>query len=106
MKTIFVLLLSVSIVSCTAKRELSQDKEPFMVCSCQQDEKRAGWVGQHVKDSNNMSDEEMEDVISELNRVSYGMFCSEKLFYYTGDGYSMRPDYTRIKLDSCERIVQ
>lgn len=40
-------------------------------------------VQKSIKNANNMSDEEMEDVILQLERTSYRLYCSKENISYT-----------------------
>lgn len=79
--------------------------EPKMktVCDCEQKQQVIEWVGDHIKDSNNMADEEMEDVIYRLERTATKSLCSDKLFWCDSHGYIDWED-ARNKLDSCETV--
>jgi len=73
------------------------------VCTCEQQERVAEFVSDNIAASNNMSDEEMEDVISQLAKTGATAFCDQRLFWYNSfpsDGI----DWSRQKLDSCEAL--
>jgi len=69
------------------------------VCNCQESEKVSDFVTANVKSANNMSDEEMEDVIIELRRTGIKLHCHQELLWQGGDGVI---DWSENKLDSCE----
>lgn len=48
------------------------------VCNREQSEKVAEFVSDKIKDSNNMADEEMEDVIRELKKTAISLYCKQK----------------------------
>lgn len=70
------------------------------VCSCAESQKVSELVTNNIKGANNMSDEEMEDVIAELRRTGIMTLCHQELLW-TCQG-SMKMDWTKSKLDSCE----
>lgn len=72
------------------------------VCSCLEKERAANFVASSIKNANNMSDEEMEDVIIQLERTSYDLFCSKKniQYYYKEGNRSIITE-----LDSCQAVI-
>lgn len=63
----------------------------------------AEFISKNLEAANNRSDEEMEDVISELRKTGYSLFCEivpVPILLNSGD-----PDYENIKLDSCQTII-
>jgi len=73
------------------------------VCNCKQTEKVSDFVQSSIKNSNNMSDEEMEDVIKELHRTAVKINCEQKNIKAVRDnGHIKRLTQ---KLDSCEKIM-
>jgi hypothetical protein len=56
-------------------------------------------LDRNIKPSNNMSDEEMEDVISQLYRSAVAINCKEKSIKMTHNGIVVT------KLDSCETVM-
>ena len=89
-----------SIVAISCSNEVT-DYE--YVCNCKQQEKAALFVQNSIKAANNMSDEEMEDVISELTKTSVRLNCSRKQIKYTYESNSQRREILS-KLDSCEVV--
>lgn len=73
-----------------------------IVCNCEQNKKRAEWLAEALLPSNNYSDEEMEDVIKQLTRTSYQLFCSQKTIQFDYKSHIMRKES---KLDSCDIVV-
>lgn len=71
------------------------------VCNCEEAKRAADFVATNLKASNNMSDEEMEDVIIELRRTGILLNCHQRQFICDQNGY---PDWScpSNKLDSCE----
>ncbi len=73
------------------------------ICNCEQKKEVQRFIEAHIKDANNMSDEEMEDVIVQLQRTAISVTCTQRLFWIIPDGN--RVDWTKTaKLDSCETI--
>lgn len=79
MKKLIFLLFTIFLFSC--KEEVYTD----YVCTCtkEQREKASTFVQNSIKNANNMSDEEMEDVIVQLERTSYRLYCSKENISYT-----------------------
>ena len=48
-------------------------------CTCDEQSAAAKWVGDHIEDANNRSDEEMEDVISQLQKTAIQLHCKRKM---------------------------
>lgn len=71
-----ILLLS-AIILAFASCERSEERTIY-VCDCEQQKKAAEFVQNSIKNSNNMSDEEMEDVIHQLERTAVKLNCSQK----------------------------
>lgn len=44
-------------------------------CNCEEKAAAANWVGEHIGDANNHSDEEMEDVILQLQKTAVQLHC-------------------------------
>lgn len=78
-------------------------QRPEYVCNCQQKPLVAKFVEDHIKDANNMSDEEMEDVISQLHRTAVSIHCDQRLFWQARDGGAI--NWEKERLDSCETIM-
>ena len=97
MKKYFV-ILSILATSCT--KEVTDYEYVF---SCKQQEKAALFVQSSIKAANNMSDEEMEDVISELTKTSVRLNCSKKQIRYNYNNNSGQREVLS-KLDSCEVV--
>ena len=99
MKYLF-LLLFLTMLSCTQHYQA-----PRTVCTCEQSEKVAAAVERSIKNANNMSDEEMEDVVIQLERTYRNTYCRDKMMWieYEFMGYP-NVDWTKSKLDSCESL--
>lgn len=94
MKTITVILIAIMFASC------GHDTRTTTICTCEQLEKVGQFVSENVQKANNMSDEEMEDVISELRNTGIKLNCSQRLMKY--EKGESTPDWEIEKLDSCE----
>lgn len=75
------------------------------VCNCQEKEKVQEFVQTSIKNANNMSDEEMEDVIRELRLTAIKTICNKRQIYMINDNENHRVDWEKTKLDSCESIM-
>lgn len=82
-----IILVSVLMFSCETDR---------YVCNCEEKEKVTEFLNKNISASNNMSDEEMEDVIIELKRTAVEINCQLKSVYLNLDDN---------KLDSCDIII-
>lgn len=72
-KIILALVISLALASCK-----KTSNELLHVCNCQQQAAASVFVKESISDANNMSDEEMEDVISQLERTAVRLNCSQK----------------------------
>lgn len=109
MKKILILIsLSILTYSCDPdpyNRRFSSPTEG-VVCNCKEKEKLAEFIKSSIKNSNNMSDEEMEDVIYQLEKTGLKIICKTKTVYVFGLGYQdQHVDYAKTKLDTCETVV-
>lgn len=75
------------------------------VCNCKEKEKLQEYVANSIKNANNMSDEEMEDVLQELRTGGIKMYCRQKQVFVFPDSYG-KIDWQKTKLDSCESIME
>lgn len=89
-------LLSVLILGCR------RPQESRFVCNCEQQKQLQEFVQKSIKPSNNMSDEEMEDVISQLRKDGVMIFCKQQPIWVHSDGTI---DWSKQKVDSCEMIM-
>ena len=94
---LFVLIILLS--SCDIEEKKTRT---FLVCTCEQKEKAALFVQNSIKNANNMSDEEMEDVVSQLESTSLNLYCKNKNLEYIYHNDGNRELIS--KLDSCESI--
>lgn len=95
---IFIILITATLFSCVD----DYTKRYVTVCNCEQREKMADYIIKATKAGNNMSDEEMEDVIRVITNEADKLFCDKRFVWYKGEGYT--PAEKLYKLDSCEVI--
>lgn len=84
-------LLCLVLFSCSDKQTLCY------VCDEQQRLQVADFVSKNIKNSNNMSDEEMEDVISELRNTGIKLYCRQEFIKTSWNGDIL---YGKIQKDS------
>jgi hypothetical protein len=92
-KHILIGTVTMFIFSCGNKQEEE------WVCTCQESQKVSDFISANVKSANNMSDEEMEDVIIELRRTGIKLHCHQELLWQNSEGTIL---WSKNKLDSCE----
>lgn len=90
------LLLGLMFLSC------ENSQETRFVCNCEEQKQLQFFVKESIKPSNNMSDEEMEDVINQLRKDGIRIFCKQKPVWIKHDG---EIDWSKQKVDSCEAIM-
>lgn len=73
MKNVILILLTLTVVSCSRSKQ-----KRVYACDCNQRAKVSQNIKESIKDANNMSDEEMEDVISQLETTYVRMNCSQR----------------------------
>lgn len=104
-KLILLLLIGVFFISCNS-REIESAPRTVDVCNCEEKEKLQQFINaQIIKASNNMSDEEMEDVIRELKYTGIDIYCKKKTLYFYVIDHEGVLDESKVKLDSCETIM-
>ena len=74
MKKLILLFILVALSSCADK------KIRCYICDKEEKEKVEKFVSSNIKNANNMSDEEMEDVIEELTNTAIKINCRQKFF--------------------------
>lgn len=87
------ILLCVAITSCGGEGRTTR----CYVCNTQQRLSVADFVSKNIAGSNNMSDEEMEDVIEELRDTGIKLLCSQEFVPYKFGG---NIKYSEIKKDT------
>lgn len=90
------ILLASVFYSCSDKQRVRY------VCSCEQNEKIEIFLKETIGAANNMSDEEMEDVIHQLHETAVMLNCSQKLIWFTHEGAYI-PEMNQ--LDSCQNVI-
>lgn len=75
------------------------------VCNCEQTKKVSEFIQTSIKNANNMSDEEMEDVIQELHRTAVKVNCDRKNIKAIRDEFGHITKLTQ-ELDSCDKIME
>ncbi|MBK7362699.1 MAG: hypothetical protein IPJ01_10425 [Micavibrio sp.] len=75
------------------------------VCNCKQIEKVSEFIQTSIKNANNMSDEEMEDVIQELHRTAVKVNCQKKNIKAKRSEFGNITQLTQ-ELDSCDKIME
>jgi len=93
----YLIIISIVLVSCGP---IQRSK---FVCSCQHLEKVETFISKNMEAANNKSDEEMEDVIKELRRTGYQLYCPIKPIWVERDGGETI--YEMVKLDSCQTVM-
>lgn len=72
------------------------------VCNCEEQKQLQAFVKESIGPANNMSDEEMEDVIDRLRKDGIMLYCKQKPVWLKNGG---EIDWTKQKFDSCEVIM-
>lgn len=72
------------------------------LCNCAQSEKVVDFVVKNTGPANNMSDEEMEDVIKRIETVGIRQYCPQRIFWEGNSGIDWKDP--RNNLDSCESV--
>lgn len=98
MKKLFFLLIIGIISSCS-----QQYDKLIITCNCEQRERVNELIQSSIKNANNYSDEEMEDVVSQLEDTYIRTTCGRSLgtFKHPGGLGSWEFDYHSVKQDSC-----
>lgn len=99
-KLLFIIGILAILTSCDYREE-----KLITVCSCEQKKEVKEFIQSSIKNANNMSDEEMEDVIHQLRVTGFEVICDKRMIDALFDGHhNMIKLYT--VLDSCETIVR
>lgn len=94
----YLFICSLAIISLTSCRDTNIHT---FVCNCEESSKVQQFVSDNMKNSNNMSDEEMEDVIKELLITGVRLNCKQRFLWYDWTG-KLLPE--RNNLDSCDVV--
>jgi hypothetical protein len=89
MKKIIIILSLFALTSC-----VHHGQERVYGCSPSQQKKVSEFIATSIKNANNMSDEEMEDVISQLERTAVHCNCSQ---------YVVEVEYSDSRADILQR---
>jgi hypothetical protein len=101
MKTVIVSLCLVffALLSCNQRTQ-----KYYYVCNCEESENVEKFITENIKNANNYSDEEMEDVIHELRLDGIRLNCHQRLIWVEGDGHTIDWSLNN-KLDTGEVIT-
>jgi hypothetical protein len=73
-----VVTIAILLIGCRQEFEVGDVRMSMDTDITCDNEKRASFVLECIKNGNPMSDEEPEDLVAECQNVSYSMFCSEE----------------------------
>jgi hypothetical protein len=90
------LLLAVVLLGCGSKQRSRY------VCNCEEQKQLQAFVKESIKPANNMSDEEMEDVVHQLRVDGIKIYCKQKAVWVDNNGAI---DWTKQKFDSCDVVM-
>jgi hypothetical protein len=90
------LLLAVVLSGCGSKQRSRY------VCNCEEQKQLQTFVKESIKPANNMSDEEMEDVVHQLRVDGIKIYCKQKAVWVDNNGSI---DWTKQKFDSCDVVM-
>lgn len=97
----FIMVMLI-IVGCSNEQQQPKTFKRLMrVCTCEQQAKAANFMKETIKQANNMSDEEMEDVIYQLEQTAVRLHCPQKLMKYPQHENGLNEP---LNLDSCETV--
>lgn len=83
MKKLLAIILIFTLASCNKERYKN-----IYTCTCDEQKRANEFVQSSIKSANNMSDEEMEDVIHQLERTSIHLNCHQRrMKVITNEGY-------------------
>lgn len=84
MKKLFIILItSLFIIICGCGSTLRE----HTVCTLDEQKNVQAFINSNIKDANNYSDEEMEDVISQLEKTGTKICCHQELIWiWEGNG--------------------
>ena len=107
MRKIFVIFVTLfTFTSCEFPKAEEHKLSPGYVCNCNEKERLEQFLTNTIKDANNMSDEEMEDVIPQLRSSGVKTFCSQRLLHYKRTGDYWEVDLSKYKNDSCFYLME
>lgn len=88
-----IAILGLALISCSDK------KTRCYVCDKNESSQVADFITKNAKSSNNMSDEEMEDVITELRETGIKLYCRQIL---VNSNWNRNIIWEEVKIDSLE----
>ena len=95
---IILCILTIMLYSCGGSELRSQ-----YVCNCDEQKELQNFVKESIKNANNMSDEEMEDVIYQLRLDGTKIYCKQLPVWLDHNG---NVDWKKQYTDSCFIIMQ
>jgi hypothetical protein len=95
MKTTPLILIILILIGCDSEQHTRR------VCNCDQLRRANEFVISTIEDANNMSDEEMEDVIDELQSTAIQLNCPTAPVWVDDRG---EVDWQKESADSCKSI--
>jgi outer membrane lipopolysaccharide assembly protein LptE/RlpB len=95
-KTLYSILTILLLTACGSELRTRN------ICTCDEQKRASKFVADHIKDANNMSDEEMEDVIYQLRASAIALHCHTEGVWTRHDGMI---DWEKEKIDSCRIII-
>jgi len=99
-KYILIIITAIAALSCSEIRDVR------FVCTCQEQARAAEFVANNIKGANNMSDEEMEDVIAQLHRTAVKLKCHQEQFIIERGPFTVDWTDERNHIDSCEVVME
>ncbi len=97
---LFTGVLIMTTVSCGAP---VSEQRTRVVCNCEEKKALQSFVENSIADANNMSDEEMEDVVHQLTVDGSAIHCHKEPVWIKGGSWDI--DWTKETLDSCRTIM-
>lgn len=73
------------------------------VCNCEEKKRAQEFIGSHIRDSNDMRGEGMEDVVKALTRAAIMINCHQEVAQ-TRNGSWEAIDWKTQRLDSCRSV--
>lgn len=98
-KIISLIIFSIILFSCNNESRLIDT----YVCNCKEQKELQLFIKQSIKNANNMSDEEMEDVIQKLYVVGIKSHCKLLPVWKDNNG---NVDWKKQNIDSCFNIMK
>jgi len=80
-----LVFIAIFIISC----EKIPKQEYMLDCRCADKKEMLDWVQTCIKNANNMSDEEMEDVINQCESTAKNFYCTYSLAFVESDRFDI-----------------